>query len=582
LIRSTLVAVLCATLAGTVLGLPAAKAAPQAPTATSLESARAAFEAKQTTVRVAPSQLLVKFPEGTPVATIQRVAQEMGGSLIEMVTPDGLAKVRVDPFVDVRDAMRRWKERPDVQYAAPNVIAHAFAVPNDTTIATYDLKWNLRQVGAFDAWDYVTADPRIVVAIIDSGVAFEDYPIPAYEIANVWPGTTMYLQSPELPGPFVPGWDFVNNDAHPDDDYSHGTFVATILAGAANNVTGSCGVAFGVTIMPVKVLDFQGDAESDHIVQGIRFAADHGATIINLSLGYPPLPLFLLSGYTLQQIMDIFIPLGDAIAYAQNKGCLIVASAGNFAFDEVSYPAAFPGVIACGATGVDGSRSSFSSYGKDLDFMAPGGEFLDVNNDHIQDAVPAYSMKPNRSPGSLAKPDSFGLFFSFGTSESAPHVAGAAALLMSAGATDENTIVRVLRETAVTAQTYGQHFNPGYGWGLIQIDKAVRQVARARHLTRWEPLAPQGADLRVVTENPGAGPVEAQVRTAKPGPVTARVYDVRGALVRTIRNGPAPAGISTLRWDGRDNRGSASPAGIYFLRVETPSGRASQKVVLLR
>ncbi|MGH7680469.1 MAG: S8 family serine peptidase, partial [Candidatus Eiseniibacteriota bacterium] len=434
MIRSTLVAAaLGATLAGIVTGACTAVAAPQTSVSTAIESARAALEAKQSTLRVAPAQLLVKFPDGTPVASIRRAALDMGGSLISMVTPDGLAKVRVDPFVDVRDAMRRWKERPDVQYAAPNVIAHVFATPNDTTIATYDLKWNLRQVGAFDAWDYVTADPRIVVAIVDSGVAFEDYPIPAYEIGGVWPGTTMYLRSPELPGPFVPGWDFVNNDAHPDDDFSHGTFVATLLAGAANNVVGSCGVAFGVTIMPVKVIDFQGDAESDNIVQGIRFAADHGATIMNLSLGYPPIPLFLQSGYTLQQIADIVNPLGDAIAYAQNKGCLIVASAGNFAYPEVSYPAAFPGVIACGGTGVDGSRSSFSSWGKDLDFMAPGGEFLDVNNDHIQDAVPAYSMKPNRSPGSLAKPDSFGLFFSFGTSESAPHVAGAAALLMSAG-----------------------------------------------------------------------------------------------------------------------------------------------------
>lgn len=574
MIRSILVA---AALSATI-----AAAAPRASASTALDEARAALEAKQTSIRVVPAQLLVKFPDGTPVAGIQRAAQEMGGSLIEMVTPDGLAKVRLDPFVDIRDAMRQWRQRPDIQYAAPNVIAHAFSVPNDTTIATYDLGWNLRQIGAFDAWDYVTADPRIVLAIVDTGVAYEDYPIPGYELPNIWPGTTMYRRSPELPGPFVPGWDFVNNDAHADDDYGHGTFVATLAAGAANNVTGSAGVAFGLTLLPIKVLDFQGDAENDAIVKGIRFAADHGANIINLSLGYPPIPIFLQSGYTPQQIADILNPLGDAVSYAQHKGAIVVASAGNFSFPEVSYPAAYPGVISAGATGVDGSRSSFSSWGKDLDFMAPGGEFLDVNNDHIQDAVPAYSMKPNRSPGSLAKPDSFGLFFMFGTSESAPHVAGSVALLMSAGATDENTIVRTLRATAVNALSSGQHFDPGFGWGIIQIDKAVRMVRGSRRIPRWQPLAVGGADLRMITENPARGPVEAELRLSQPGPVAVRVYDVRGALVRTIQNGPAPAGISVLRWDGRDDRGATASAGIYFLRIETPAGRASHKVALLR
>ncbi len=551
-------------------------AAPPAFASTAFEEARAELEAKQTSVRIAPAQLLVKFPDGTPVAAIQRAAQEMGGSLMEMVTPDGLAKVRLDPFVDVRDAMRQWRLRPDIQYAAPNVIAHAFSVPNDTLIATY-AGWNLRQVGAFDAWDYATADPKIVLSIVDSGVAFEDYAIPSYELSNIWPGTTMYRRSPDLPGPFVPGWDFVHNDAHPDDDFGHGTSVATLAAGAANNVTGSAGVAFGVTILPVKVLDFQGDAENAHIVQGIRFAADHGANIINLSLGYPPIPLFLFSGYTPQQIFDILSPLGDAISYAQHKGAIVVAAAGNFEFPEVSYPAAFPGVIAVGATNVDGSSAYYSSWGKDLDFMAPGGEPR-LNEDYIY----TYSIKPNRSAGSLAKPDSFGVFPGVGTSFSAPLVSGAVALLMSAGATDENTIVRTLRATAVNGLVSGQHFDPGSGWGIIQIGEAVRMIRGYRRIPQWEPFAPQGADVRMITENPARGPVEAELRLSQPGAVTARIYDVRGALVRTIQNGPAPAGISVLRWDGRDDRGTAASAGIYFLRIETPTGRASHKVALLR
>jgi serine protease len=543
---------------------------------------RTEFVALQSAPRFAPAQLLIKFPESTPASRIDRIAREMGGSLMEMVTPDGLAKVRLDPFADVWEARRRWSARSEVEYAAPNLIAHAFSVPNDTTIAEADLKWNLRQVGAFDAWDFVTADPRIVLAIVDSGVAFEDYPIPAYELPGVWPGATMYRQSPELPGPFVPGWDFVHDDAHPDDDYGHGTFVATIAAGAANNVAGSAGIAFGASILPVKVLDSQGDAEGDDIVKGIRFAADQGADIINLSLGYPPVSLLIFAGYTQEQIDAIFNPLGDAVRYAQHRGSLIVAAAGNFNAPEVSLPAAFPGVIAVGATNVDGSISSFSSYGKDLDFMAPGGDFTDLNGDHIQDAVAAMSIKPFRSAGSPANPDSFNVFFYFGTSMASPHVAGAAALLMSAGARDENTIERILRETATHPFATSQSWEPTYGWGLLQVDRAVRKVAGGRRIPQWRPLAVQGVDSHLLTPNPTSGTTEVEVRTSGPGRMTARVFDVRGALIRTISSGSIPAGSAIIRWDGRTDRGTPASAGVYFLRIETSLGRASHKVALLR
>ncbi len=140
------------------------------------------FEPRPNAPLFAPGQLLVKFPEATSVVDIQRAASEMGGTLVEMVTPDGLAKVRLDPSADVKDAVRQWSRRPGVEYAVPNLIAHTFTVPNDSLLATFDLGWNLRQIGAYDAWDFVTADPRIVIAIVDTGVAFEDYAIPAYEL----------------------------------------------------------------------------------------------------------------------------------------------------------------------------------------------------------------------------------------------------------------------------------------------------------------------------------------------------------------------------------------------------------------
>ncbi len=380
----------------------------------------------------------------------------------------------------------------------------------------------------------------------------------------------------------MPGWDFVFDDAHPDDDNGHGTSVATLAAGAANNVAGGAGVAFGASILPVKVVDYQGDAQNDDVVQGIRFAAEQGADIINLSLGYPPLGLLRLNGWTEEQIDAVFIPLRDAVRYAQHLGSLIVASSGNFDADEVSLPAGFPGVIAVGATNVDGSRAFYSSFGKDLDFMAPGGDSTELNGDHIQDDVSTLSIKPHRSAGSLAKPDSFNIFSAVGTSESAPHVSGAVALLMSAGVRDDNSIVRILRETSVSPFSRSQYWEPTFGWGVIQVDKAVRRTGRNRGTPRWKPLAREGVVSQVITANPTREFVEVEVSAARPGPLTARIYDVRGALVRTIVSGSIPAGSSILRWDGRDDRGATASAGIYFFRIETPTGRASHKVAWLR
>ena len=530
----------------------------------------------------APGQLLVKFPESISRAEIERVAREEGGTLVEMVTPDGLAKLRFDASADVVDAMRRWNRRTDIEYAAPNLVAHAFFVPNDTTIAEFDLGWSLRQVRVFDAWDIVTGSPKILLAIIDSGVAFEDHPVPDYERPFLWPGTTMYRRSPELPGRFRPGWDFVNNDAHPDDDNGHGTFVATIAAGQANNVAGSAGIAFGVTLLPIKVIDYRGDAFNDNLVKGIRFAADQRADVINLSLGYPPISFLRASGFTDSMLVAIFKPLRDAVRYAQRRGATIVAASGNFDAGEVSLPAGFPGVIAVGGTNVDMSRASYSSYGRGLDFMAPGGDFTELNGDGIQDFVAMMSIKPHRSEGSLAKPDSFGVFFQLGTSNSSAHVSGAVSLLMSLGVKDEDKIVRALRDTAINPFSDSPCFDSTYGYGLIQIDKAVRKLARHKKPRHWRHFAQGEFEVDMISPNPVRGAAELELRAARAGTVTARVFDVRGALVRTLAAGPVPTGTSMLRWDGRNDRGDAVPTGIYFFRIETPEGSSSHKVAFLR
>lgn len=527
-----------------------------------------------------PGELLVKFKDGVGTDRAMSTIREKGAVARRVLTPDGLIEVKLPPGLSVPDAIDGWSAHPDVEYAAPNVYAQGFFVPNDSVIGIPDLAWNLRSVGAYDAWDVVTGDPRIVLAMIDTGVAFEDYPIPSYELPFVRPGVTMYRRSPELPGPFLPGHDFVNDDDHPNDDNGHGTMTATIAAGQANNIAGSAGIAFGVTILPIKVLDYQSGGTLANIVLGIRYAADHGADIANLSLGFAPIGLLRGIGFTPNVLAHMFHPLKDAVHYAQRRGVVLVASAGNFGFPEVSLPAGYPGVISVAATGVDDRIASYSSFGAGLSCVAPGGDFTDLNHDHVQDAVFNLGIKPFRSAGSLANPDSFGVFPFFGTSGSAPHVSGAVALLMSLGMREQNLIQRTLRETALNQFGIGFH-DSVYGSGLIQIDKAVR-LAASRSAPKLALGAAQGSGARLTTKNPSRGGAALALRISRPGDVRVQLFDVRGRLVRTIDEGKYPAGERLVRWNGQDDHGKQVGSGIYFFRVETPDGIKRQRIAILR
>jgi serine protease len=526
----------------------------------------------------ASDELLVQFRSGTSRSDRARAAADDGAMIERDLTGDGLVKVRLRAGDRVEDAIDRWSRRPDVEYATVNLRGRAFFVPNDSVIAIVDLAWNLRSVRAFDAWDVQTGDPSVILAIIDSGVAHADRVVPDYERPFLWPGVTMYRQSPELPGPFLPGYDFIHDDPWADDDFGHGTQVATIAAGAANNVAGSAGIAFGVAIMPIKVLDYRGDSDMSYFIQGIRFAGDHHAHIANMSFGFPPLRFFTaVLGLTPNVLAHMFRPLKSAVEYAQRQGVILVAAAGNFDENEVSLPAAYPGVIAVGATGFDDRRTSYSSYGKDLDFMAPGGDVTERNGDGVQDQLFNLSIKPDRSEGSLAKPDSFGVFPFFGTSAASPHVAGAVALLLSKGYTNQGSIEQTLRATSIIPDGKPSGLNLEYGSGLIQLDAAVRAKAPGR------PGAAAGAgpSARLSSSNPARGAASLAFRLSNEGRVRLRVFDVRGALVRTIEDRVMPAGERSAHWDGTRTDGTRVSAGIYLFRLETPEGNQSRKVVIV-
>jgi len=327
------------------------------------------------------------------------------------------------------------------------------------------------------------------------------------------------------------------------------------------------------------VLDYRTDAQADDIVQGIRFAADHGADIINLSLGFPPVSFFELLGFTRPEVNDMFRPLKDAIQYAQRRGAIIVAAAGNFEADEVSLPAAYPGVIAVGATGFDDFPTSYTSTGQKLSLMAPGGDFTELNGDHVQDAVFNLSIKPFRSDGSLANPDSFGVFPFFGTSGASPQVAGAVALLASMGIKSQGSVEQALRSTA--KQMFPPNgFDRRDGYGLVQVGAAVREALGIRSLAGDAPVG--ALQARMISGNPARGEAALSFRVATAGRVRARVFNARGDLVRTVMDAVREAGLHTVVWDGRDERGQAAPSGIYFMRIDAKDGAATRKVAFLR
>ena len=314
----------------------------------------------------------------------------------------------------------------------PVVTYRASGVPDDPA---YRYQWHLPAVDAASAWD-VTTGVGTIVAVIDSGVAYETW--------------GPFTQAPDLAGTsFVGGWDFVDGDPHANDENGHGTHVAGSVAQTTHDGYGGAGVAPGASIMPLRVLDAAGSGSDFVVAQAIRFAADHGATVANLSLGGPS-----SSGV-----------LRDAVAYANGKGVVVVAAAGNEGDGVVSYPAAEPAVIAVGAVRLDGTRPAYGNHGAALDIVAPGGDLtVDQNRDGYPDGI----LQETFDDG----PTDFCHCFLQGTSMATPQVSAVAALVASRGVTDRAVIEQVLLTTARDLGPPG--WDEQHGVGLVQAGAAVR------------------------------------------------------------------------------------------------------------
>ncbi|WP_170178938.1 S8 family serine peptidase [Solirubrobacter pauli] len=373
---------------------------------------------------------------------------------------------RVVKVRDVAKASRAIAKRDGVRSVTPNYIAHVSGwVPPDPGNAAapggwQSLQWNFLAdsgVNAPEAWANLARVGRpggkgVIVAVLDTGVAY----------AN----RGGFRRSPDLSkSRFVRGWDFANNDPYPNDDNGHGTHVASTIVEGTGNAIGLTGLAYGVKVMPVKVLDAEGEGDSGRIAAGIRFAADRGAQVINLSFEFP-------SDITRSQIPNIL----NAIRHARRKGALVVGASGNAAAAAVAYPARSSDVLSVGATTQHGCQADYSNEGADLDIVAPGGGVdAALEGDPLCRPLEAagldiFQMTFTSSPRRFGLPDGY-----IGTSMAAPHASATAALIIASGVLGPkptpNAIERRLELTATDLGPAGK--DPHYGWGRINAARAT-------------------------------------------------------------------------------------------------------------
>jgi len=319
-----------------------------------------------------PGEVLVKFEEGVSPEQIEDLNQGFG-SAIKSQHRGRVKKLHVPPGQSEKGFIDKLKSDHRVKSASLNTVCHAFMTPDDPYYDPY--QWNFPKINCPQAWD-ISTGTDVIVAILDTGIAYEEYPVPPYEQDTVDSNVTTYLQAPDLAGTaFVPGHDFINNDDHPNDNGAHGTHVAGTIAQTTNNGLGVAGMAFDCKLMPVKVLDYSGSGTAQSLSDGLYWATDHGAQVINMSFGW-------------RSVYDPGCVVHDAIKYAYNKGVVLVASSGNRGIYMVSYPARYIEVIAVGATRYDDTRTAYSQYGSGLEVMGPGGDIsVDQNGDGLVDGI---------------------------------------------------------------------------------------------------------------------------------------------------------------------------------------------------
>ena len=373
-----------------------------------------------------PDQILVKFRKGESEVVRAKVHRTLGalkvtdsyGKFYQVVTvPEG----RVEAMV------RAYQRNPHVEYAEPDYLRFANMIPDDPL---YISQWSFPQINLPAAWNR-SSGAGVTVAVVDTGVNPDG--------------------EDSFGGRVIMGQSFVRTAKNSSDDNGHGTHVAGTVGQETNNQTGCAGIAFDATILAVKVLNKRGVGFSSGIVDGIRWAADNGADVMNFSFGSST------SSLTEE----------EAINYAHGKDVVICAASGNDGTNTVGYPAAYENCIAVGSTRYDRHRAPYSNYGAELDVVAPGGDTsVDQNSDGNPDGILQETfMKRFRSYA-------WDYYYFQGTSMATPHVSGVAALIRSLHPAFTADQVRQAIENS--AQDLGpQGWDAEFGWGLVDADASL-------------------------------------------------------------------------------------------------------------
>lgn len=386
-----------------------------------------------------PGELLVKLREGVATAALLSIQDQYGAMRVRTLS-NGDVEIWEVPEGRELLVAEQLNADPLVLYAEPNYLYQAFGAPNDPSL---DKQWAHTVIQSLAAWDITTGSTGFTIAIIDSGLD---------------------LGHPDLAGKIVPGYDAVDG-GEPWDENGHGTHVASIAAAVTNNGIGVAGMDWHARIMPVRVLNAAGSGWTSDVADGVYWAYQHGAQVLNLSLG----------GSGESQT------LRDAVDAAHASGSLVVAAMGNCrtydppscpSANPISYPAAYPSVLAVAATTRTDRYAYYSQYGNHCDIAAPGGDARSSSQNGILGALPSYDNFYLRTVYGYDK----NYDYLQGTSMATPYVAGLAALVWGADpALGPDQLRQILENTADDLGAPG--WDPNYGHGRINALAAVQAVA---------------------------------------------------------------------------------------------------------
>jgi serine protease len=447
----------------------------------------------------APGRVMVKF-RGSASGTVSTQSLRTASASVALSTRPDYADfdiVTIDPAEDPQQVAAALRERGDVEWAQPAYYLHTNLVPNDPFYK--ELQWNLPLIDIERAWDIQpSAGSSITVAVIDTGMAYTNATITTNILGfrdrlgtypPIFNANIPYAAATQLvtPGRIVAPHDFINNTNTPFDFDGHGTHVSGTIGQLTNDGIGAAGVAFNVKLMPLKAICADWDilfgtsiarcSTDDNVAQAIRYAADNGAKIINMSIGRDS----PATCATNRNQPDCAPAIEDAMNYAVGKGVFIAVAAGNefTAGNPTQTPAEIAsriqGAVSVAAVGLFKEHAPYSSSGSWVELAAPGG--VGGNDDlgyvwqqtfdfHVTDTF-------DLPPSQYAAPrfDMLRTVGYAGTSQATPHVAGVAAMLMQQGLTSPAAIEAALEAFAVDLGAKGR--DDLFGYGLIDARNAL-------------------------------------------------------------------------------------------------------------